>query len=471
MELKKIGEDAYEKISDRDLYEMIVGTGWVTVAGGKVYIFLYDGVWHQKGDIDAIIAIRDFFENPLWQSSLSAERMRRILATIKTDPNIQRNENEFHHEDLIKIGGGMWNIKNSRNTITTKKINGEVKVASFSRMIPVRLSNELPDESRVFLNFCKKVFSPEKFERKKRMLYEIIGFCISDIENVKKAIFLIGRANCGKSVILRFIQRLVGEENYSNVSLDRFANNFHIFRLLGKVVNVSGEIPSTPLSGRAFDVFKCITGGDRMELEKKGQQPFSGVIKAKLIFAGNMMPSFAKVDGTDSFVERLHILLFDNSVPKDEIDLGIEERLWSDRDKIVRYSMEALKYFVIGGKKFIESDDELEMLRSIADSANPLKSFVESCLEFGDGFAVHISEVYEAYLDFAWNEALPDIQRTTFRNLMGIVKGITIGKTKKRLGKPNPQSVFLGIRLKNSSPEKKARYRNEIQFERRSESK
>ena len=183
------------------------------------------------------------------------------------------------------------------------------------------------------------------------------------------------------------------------------------------------------------------------------------------------MPSFAKVDGTDSFVERLHILLFDNSVPKDEIDLGIEERLWSDRDKIVRYSMEALKYFVIGGKKFIESDDELEMLRSIADSANPLKSFVESCLEFGDGFAVHISEVYEAYLDFAWNEALPDIQRTTFRNLMGNVKGITIGKTKKRLGKPNPQSVFLGIRLKNSSPEKKARYRNEIQFERRSESK
>ena len=107
-------------------------------------------------------------------------------------------------------------------------------------------------------------------------------------------------------MILRFIQRLVGNEYVSNVSLANFSHRFSVIEMYGKTLNISGEVPSGVLSASAFDAFKAITGGDRVNLERKGQQPFYGVVNAKLLFAGNMLPTFVKVDGTDSYVERLN---------------------------------------------------------------------------------------------------------------------------------------------------------------------
>ena len=320
-------------------------------------------------------------------------------------------------------------------------------------MIKADVSKELPPEPPAFHDFCKRVFSPDKLEEKKRVLYQIIGFCISDIENIKKAIFLIGPANCGKSVILRFIQRLVGNEYVSNVSLANFSHRFSVIEMYGKTLNISGEVPSGVLSASAFDAFKAITGGDRVNLERKGQQPFYGVVNAKLLFAGNMLPTFAKVDGTDSLVERLHILIFDKSVTADEMDKGIEEKLWQERDAIVRYALEQLKYFVITGKTFTVFNDEKVMLDEATKMANPIHDFLESCVEYGDEYAVHISDVFDAYKDFAANEGLPDIDRTTFRKLMSNQSNIKVGQTKRRLGKASPRVCFEGIRLKGFSIE------------------
>lgn len=67
------------------------------------------------------------------------------------------------------------------------------------------------------------------------------------------------------------------------------------------------------LPGKALDTFKSITGGDRIELESKGNQPFAGTVNTKLLFAGNTLPVFGKTDGTDALLERLHILIFDKS--------------------------------------------------------------------------------------------------------------------------------------------------------------
>ena len=84
-----------------------------------------------------------------------------------------------------------------------------------------------------------------------------------------------------------------------------------------------------------MDIFKNITGGDRITLETKGVQPFSATVDTKLLFAGNVLPTFHKIDGTDAIIERLHILLFDNSVEENERDTQLEDKLWHDRNKII----------------------------------------------------------------------------------------------------------------------------------------
>ena len=123
----------------------------------------------------------------------------------------------------------------------------------FARKIPVKPSRRTPPESPAFQKFCEKVFGKDNLLQKRAALYEIIGYCISDITGVKKAIFLLGPSNCGKSVILRFIQRLVGEGEVSNVSLANFAQKFSPVEMYGKTLNISGEVPSSALPGRALD--------------------------------------------------------------------------------------------------------------------------------------------------------------------------------------------------------------------------
>lgn len=81
----------------------------------------------------------------------------------------------------------------------------------------------------------------------------------------------------------------------SNVSLANFAQKFSPVEMYGKTLNISGEVPSSALPGRALDVFKCVTGGDRIDLERKGSQPFCGIITTKLLFAGNTLPTFVTV--------------------------------------------------------------------------------------------------------------------------------------------------------------------------------
>ena len=100
-----------------------------------------------------------------------------------------------------------------------------------------------------------------------------------------------------------------------------------------------------------------------------------------MLFAGNMLPTFAKVDGTDSLVERLHILIFDKSVEEDEIDNGMEDKLWAERNVIVRYALEQLKYFIIADMTFTKLDDEKRMLEEVARMSNPIQHFVESCID------------------------------------------------------------------------------------------
>ena len=430
-----------DKVCEADIYTLVKSTGVIYAVNMNLYIQDEDGTCPLVTDNSAMLSIREMFADPKWQPYLGSDRIRRLIQNLKTDPNLQISAAVFKHSGLLKFKNGVWDIE--KGGFAEK--NNELL---FNRAININISENLPSESQEFQKFCRRVFTENKYEQKKRALYEVIGYCISDITNVKKAVFLIGPANCGKSVIIRFIQKLVGEDNVSNISLSDFSHKFSPVEMFGKTLNISGEIPSGALPGRALDVFKSITGGDRIELERKGSQPFSAVVDTKLLFAGNTLPIFSRVDGTNSLIERLHILLFDNAVDESEIDINIEEKLWQERSTIVRHSLEALHRFVLQKNTFIKLEDEFELLSSLTHVANPIKYFIETCMEFNEEYAVHISDAYESYRRLAANEALPDVDRTTFRNLMITQPGISVSKTKKRLGKKSPRVCFQGVKLK-----------------------
>lgn len=433
-----------EKVNGSYVYELVKETKSVCVENMKLHIKDENECWPIVSDSEAKLRIRSFFGNDEWQSYLSDCLIGSIIKSLKTDPDLQRRENDFLHPYHIKVINGVWDIIQGRMTDKTSE-------KKFQRMIQVSVHERgETEESIEFVNFCRRVFNQDYFEVKKQALYEIIGYGISDAMNVKKAIFLIGPSNCGKSVILRFIQRLVGEENVSNVPLSSFSHQFSPVQMYGKAINISGEVPSGTLPGKALDTFKSITGGDRIELESKGNQPFAGTVNTKLLFAGNTLPVFGKTDGTDALLERLHVLIFDKTVEDKERDKNVEDKLWEEREQIVTFALQELKKFYNREMEFITLPDEEHLLQSLSNMVNPITYFIDTCMEYGETeqYAVHISDAYEAYQKLAAAEALPDLKRTEFRKLMMTQPGIRISKTKKRLNKRSPMVCFEGIRLK-----------------------
>lgn len=431
-----------EKINTSFIYEKIKTTEAIVVVEKKLLIKDEDGTWPSISDEEAKLRIRSLFLRKEWQTVLDDGLMGGIVKSLKNDPDLQRSASDFKHDSFLKVKDGVWDIP--RCCILENP--GQLL---FNRALDVKLTSELPPESKVFSKFCESIFDETMVAAKKQALYEIIGYCISDMNAVKMAIFLIGPANCGKSVILKFLQKLVGEEYVSNVPLAGFSQRFSIAEMHEKVLNINGEVPSGALPGRALDVFKGITGGDRMQLERKGCHPFSAVVNTKLIFAGNTLPVFSKVDGTDALIERLHILLFDKEVPEKERNCHLLDELWEDRHTIVRHALVALKEFDENEKIFKRLSDEEKILESLKHVANPIVHFIESRTRKGEDKEVHITDVYEAYKKFAAAEALQELDRMTFRNLMTTQPGITVGKTKKRLGKKSPQVCFVGLELIN----------------------
>ena len=432
-----------DKIIESQIYELVKETRLICVINGHIYVKETHNIWRPVSDSVAMIRVRDMFEKEDWQSHLNHSLVGRIVKSLKTDPDLQGELAELKHEELILFVNGIWSI-------AEKKLYKDINNIKFGRVVNASIKTTRNASTPVFDRFCKKVFKAEECMNKKKILYEIIGYCISDITNVKKAVIFLGPSNCGKSVILRFIQRLVGEEDVSNVSLSSFSEKFSLVEMYGKNINISGEIPSVALPGRALDVLKSITGGDRIELERKGCQPFPATLDTKLLFAGNTIPTFSKIDGSHSLVERLHILIFDNVVKEEERDSELEEKLWNERNEIVYNALLAIGDFLERKKIFLVTNDEKKLLECMKQVANPIAHFIEECLVFDESYEVHITDVYDAYIKFASSEALPVMERVAFRNLMSMQNGVHISKTKKRLGKSSPRACFKGIKLKDN---------------------
>ena len=111
---------------------------------------------------------------------------------------------------------------------------------------------------------------------KERLLMQFMGLCLTNVPGwrIKKALFLHGPGNTGKSVLRRFIEALLGEGNYANMDLQTLEEDrFAAAQLRGK--RLAGASDMSYLRVRQLAIFKQLTGGDFVYAQEKGQKPFS----------------------------------------------------------------------------------------------------------------------------------------------------------------------------------------------------
>ena len=198
-----VNNSSSQKVNIAELSQKSKDTGRIICVENRLYIKDDNRIFQSVPDLKAICKVRGIFNDP----KLTHDTASAIIKNLKTDPDINVSSSELLHERYIRLKDGVWDIENKR---MMKVFSNDMK---FIRFVDADLSRIPSGESEALLKFCRNVFGEDKFQEKMAVLYELIGYCISDIQGVKQAVFLIGPPDCGKSVILELIRRLVGKEN------------------------------------------------------------------------------------------------------------------------------------------------------------------------------------------------------------------------------------------------------------------
>ena len=252
--------------------------------------------------------------------------------------------------------------------------------------------------------------SEGNFAIKQRVL-EIIGYCCSDMPNLKKIPLFIGEKDSGKTTLTRLIHSIVGEENGVAISLEH-TNRFSAANLYGKKIGICSDLSGKKISNMAAEEQKLLTGEDVVRAERKGKDAFSFVSTCKILLASNFKPTLAECD--EALEERWVMVPFRKSISQSGKNPSLLEDIMKED------VMQHVFYLVFKAlRKFIENDccftsiGELENYnpQDLNDSVE--RFFYEKCI-YVEGVKLKNSVLYETYQQFCEENSLRNSSKNVF---------------------------------------------------------
>lgn len=243
--------------------------------------------------------------------------------------------------------------------------------------------------------FFSEIVEPEN----KEILYEIPASCLGDTLKYQKSFMLVGSGRNGKTKYLELIKQFIGTEFVSSVTLQDLTNHrFKPAELVGKFANICGDLPKNPL--RYTGVFKMLTGGDYIEVEKKNQNPINFQNRARLIFAANEMPEVN--DQTYAFWRRWIVIKFPYKFEGEKDDPNILDKLTTEEELSGLLTKVVKKFGEIEERGYLTETDSVEKtMEEWKQNSDPLYCFCQKCLEEIPGSYVTKDEMVNSFNVFA----------------------------------------------------------------------
>jgi len=300
-----------------------------------------------------------------------------------------------------------------------------------------------------FKSFLRTVYPDEK--ETKREFMKFTGLALSGFRAEKTAVIIHGPSSTGKSVFLGLLEKLMGEELTASVSFSQIAQDFAITQLLGKSLSISGEISGT--SNKRLDVFKSVTGRDKLTMSFKGKDHFQSRFYCMLVFASNVFPQIADVRELNIFLQRVQIFPFDNVIPRSEWIPNLEEVLYEDRGAILEFAMKGLREWEADGCQFIESKEMREKKMEFKRESNSFALFLEEYAYPNPMSRATHREINQRYQEFCLQEGLVPLNGNVWPIVLKeswSVKSVIIETRDPNTKEVSRSRGYQGIELSNT---------------------
>lgn len=253
-------------------------------------------------------------------------------------------------------------------------------------------------EAPLFTGYLKRVLP----ERESRLIaQEFLGYAFTSGLKLEKVLVLYGSGGNGKSVFFEVVTAAFGKENIAHKGLGELCQrgdrgNGHRAEVENKLLNYSSELNP---AGADIDTFKTIVSGEPITARRLYKDPFTYRPTFKMIFNANKLP--AETERTDAYFRRFLIVPFEVTIPKEEIDVSLPQKIISrELPGVLNWIIEGLQR-IAAQHRFTESPKAAEALQAYKEESNNVAQFVKgygltpSPYEF-----LPNAELYRTYSEF-----------------------------------------------------------------------
>ncbi|MER2172920.1 MAG: phage/plasmid primase, P4 family, partial [Psychrobacillus psychrodurans] len=367
------------------------------------------------------------------KSQINSRSIYEIYRWILSDsPKIEDSELYKNKQKLIAFNNGIFNVKKGKLLNHNNKYH-------ITSVINANYS-DFPPGGDTFLNFVDDICKGDLALQDR--LQELFGYVVSEVRNIKVIPFLLGPKDSGKSVILRLLEHLVGSEYYTSISIDQLNRPEYLAQLYGMKLNTCAEMQEISLT--RLDIIKKLTGGDSLTAKPLYSQPFKFINSAALIFAGNSLPKIKGTDNHNAFAKRIELFIFLNSIPKENQDPQLFDKLLNEMDYIAKWSVTGFIRWKNNNYNFSPTNSIDDALLHFERYSNSVQAFLNEKCTILSNAKIFSSDLYDTYIAYCGNHDLIPISNIEFQKFL--TNQFNIEKTKFRMNNEN-RNGYIGITL------------------------
>jgi putative DNA primase/helicase len=272
-------------------------------------------------------------------------------------------------------------------------------------------------------------------------LRRVFGYALTGLTKEHALFFAYGTGANGKSVLVSTIGGVLGNyhvtapaEMFTTGSAERHPTE--VARLRGARLVTATETEE----GRrwAESRIKTLTGGDVIAARFMRQDFFEFTPVFKLLIAGNHKPSLRSVD--EAIRRRLHLIPFRVTIPPEERDKDLAEKLRGEWPGIIAWLVEGAREWLLKGLE--PPSAVVEATEAYIQAEDAFAAWIEECCDVGPGAMAQPNPLFLSWVEWARRSGEEPGSAKRFWE--------TLAKRGFEATKSNGVRRYRGIKLKES---------------------
>ncbi|MFC4323674.1 phage/plasmid primase, P4 family [Litchfieldia salsa] len=294
-----------------------------------------------------------------------------------------------------------------------------------------------------WISFLESIMKDEKGAIKQDLiefLQKAIGYTLTGDTSEQVAFFLFGTGRNGKSTFINIVKEILGDYGKQTNS-DTFTSKINEGGINNDIARLHGSrfvsaVESEDGQKLSESLIKQLTGGEPITARFLRKEFFEFNPEFKIFFTTNHKPI---VKGDDEGIwRRIRLIPFTYTVPKEEVDKQLPEKLRAELPGILKWAVEGCLKWQDEGLG--EPADVKAATDEYKEEMDLLSNFVEDCCVVMPAAKVPVNVIHKEYLKWADENGDYPMKQRAFSNRLQM-KGFN---KKKSTGN---KTYFFGIGL------------------------